>query len=132
MKNVLILTVAFGVLGLSACQQENGAGNGAGEASADISQTRPAGSGDGANDAAPVEQPAGEVHTGSGDITEIDGDRVTISHGPVESIGWPAMTMTFHGSSRMLQGLNIGDPVGFQFQQAGEQFVLTSIGRAQQ
>ena len=128
MKSVLILTAAFAALGLTACQQENDAGSGAGDTSADISQTSPAG----ANDVTQGEQPTGEVHTGSGDITEIEGDRVTISHGPVESIDWPAMTMAFQAeSSGMLEGLNIGDPVEFQFQQASENFVLTSIGRAQ-
>lgn len=29
------------------------------------------------------------------DITEIDGNRVTISRGPVETVDWPAMSMTF-------------------------------------
>ena len=78
-------------------------------------------------------QATGEVHSGAGDITEVSGDRVTLSHGPVESIGWPAMTMTFRaGSPEMVQGLNVGDPVSFQFRQAGEEYVLTSIDRVQQ
>ena len=29
------------------------------------------------------------------DITEIDGNRVTISHGPAETVDWPAISMTF-------------------------------------
>ena len=75
----------------------------------------------------------GQVHSGNGDITELSSDSVTISHGPVESIGWPAMTMTFRAQSgQMLQGLNVGDPVDFQFQKAGEQYQLTSIKKAQQ
>lgn len=87
----------------------------------------------GTNGAAQTAQPSGEVHSGNGDITELSNDSVTISHGPVESIGWPAMTMTFRAPSPdIVQGLNIGDPVGFQFQKAGEQYVLTSITRAQQ
>ncbi|MDQ3483387.1 MAG: copper-binding protein [Pseudomonadota bacterium] len=78
-------------------------------------------------------QPVGEAHSARGDITEISGDRVTISHGPVQSIGWPAMTMRFEAPSpEMLQGLNVGDPVDFQFQKAGEQYALTSITKAQQ
>lgn len=78
-------------------------------------------------------QPSGEAHSANGDITKISGDGVTVSHGPVESIGWPAMTMTFQATSPdMLQGLNVGDPVDFQFRQAGEQYLLTSIKKAQQ
>ena len=85
------------------------------------------------NTSSAATEPAGEVHSANGDITEISGDRVTISHGPVEGLGWPAMTMAFEAPSpEMLQGLNIGDPVDFQFQKAGEQYVLTSITKAQQ
>ncbi len=83
--------------------------------------------------AAATSQPAGKVHSANGDITEISADSVTVSHGPVESIGWPAMTMAFQASSQeMLQGLNVGDPVDFQFQEAGGQYLLTSIKKAQQ
>ena len=75
----------------------------------------------------------GETHTGSGDVTEVSGERVTISHGPVESIGWPAMTMTFQPQSPdLVQGVNVGDPVNFQFQKVGEGYVLTSLSKAQQ
>ena len=79
--------------------------------------------------------PAGaeDIHAAAGDVTKVAGDQVTISHGPVESIGWPAMTMAFQAPSpEMLQGLNVGDPVDFQFRQAGEQYHLTSIKKAQQ
>ena len=86
-----------------------------------------------ANSGATTAQPNSQVHLGNGDITEISDGRVTISHGPVESIGWPAMTMPFQApSAEMLQGLNVGDPVDFQFQKAGEQYQLTSIKKAQQ
>lgn len=87
----------------------------------------------GPNAGAARAQPSGQVHSGNGDITELSSDSVTISHGPVESVGWPAMTMTFLAPSPdMVKGLNVGDPVNFQFQQAGDQYVLTSITRAQQ
>lgn len=86
-----------------------------------------------ASSGAATAQPSGEVHSASGDITEISGDSVSVSHGPIKSIGWPAMTMTFQASSpEMLRGLNVGDPVDFQFQKAGEQYVLKSIKKAQQ
>lgn len=128
MKNAPMFALVFSTLAFASCQQENDAATGAGEISADTSQ----GSTDSTDDGSQAAQATGEVHAGSGDITEIDGDRVTISHGPVESIEWPAMTMTFQAeSSRMLQGLNVGDPVDFQFRQTGEDFVLTSITRAE-
>lgn len=76
---------------------------------------------------------AGDVYSAAGEVTKVSGDDVTISHGPVEGIGWPAMTMTFRAGSReVLQGLNAGDRVDFQFRQAGDQSLLTSIEKARQ
>ena len=78
--------------------------------------------------------PAGAegIHAAAGDVTKVSDNQVTISHGPVESLGWPAMTMAFQAPSpEMLQGLNAGDPVDFQFSQAGGQYRLTSIKKAQ-
>lgn len=89
------------------------------------------------NTAAPAAQPIapeaqGQEYSATGDVTEISGDRVTISHGPVEEIGWPAMTMEFRASSpEMVQGISVGDPVTFEFRKADGEYVLTSISRAQ-
>jgi Cu(I)/Ag(I) efflux system membrane fusion protein len=114
--------VAAGAASLAACGDGNEAAVGDQARTGQVDQ-----------DAGAAGEQSGEVHSASGDITEVAGDGVTISHGPVESIAWPAMTMTFQaGSPEMLQGLNVGDPVDFQFQQAGEQNVLTSISKAQQ
>lgn len=75
---------------------------------------------------------AADVYSAAGDVTKVSGDQVTISHGPVEGLGWPAMTMAFQAPSpQLLQGLTVGDPVDFQFRQAGEQYQLTSIKKAQ-
>ncbi len=80
---------------------------------------------------APAAQAGEQVFSGRGDVTEISGDRVTISHGPIEGIGWPAMTMTFKaGSPQMTQGINVGDPVAFEFRQSGSQYTLTSLSKA--
>ncbi|HEV2121580.1 MAG TPA: copper-binding protein [Chloroflexota bacterium] len=73
----------------------------------------------------------GQSYTGKGDVTEVSGDQVTISHGPIEGIGWPAMTMPFRaGSSDMLKDVNPGDPVSFSFQQSGNEYVLTSLEKS--
>ena len=43
---------------------------------------------------------------------------MTISHQPVPSIGWPAMTMNFHLSGLGLaRGIKAGDQVRFAFDQ---------------
>lgn len=73
---------------------------------------------------------AGEVHSASGKVTAISGDQVTIAHGPVEGIGWPAMTMSFRaGSPEMIKGVSVGDRVSFAFRQDGGAYLLTSISK---
>ena len=78
----------------------------------------------------PAASQAGSVYSGTGEVTAVAGDRVTISHGPIEGIGWPAMTMTFQaGSPEMVQGLNIGDQVSFAFRPDGSAYTLTSLSK---
>ena len=80
-------------------------------------------------EAGPAAQ-AGEVHSASGEVTAIVGDQVTIAHGPVEGIGWPAMTMSFRaGSPEMVRGVSVGDRVSFAFRQDGVAYVLTSLSK---
>lgn len=76
-------------------------------------------------------QTADDVFRGEGDVTAVSGQQVTISHGPVEALGWPAMTMGFKAAApKLLQGINVGDPVSFQFRQEQGSAVLTSISKA--
>jgi Cu/Ag efflux protein CusF len=71
------------------------------------------------------------VYSAAGSVTAIAADRVTISHGPVEGLGWPAMTMTFRaGAPAMLQDISVGDRVAFQFRQNGTDYPLTAINKA--
>ena len=73
---------------------------------------------------------AGNVHPASGEVTAIAGDEISISHGPVESLGWPAMTMTFRaGSPEMVGQLNVGDRVSFSFRRDDGGYMLTSLSK---
>ena len=75
-----------------------------------------------------VEPQTGEAYTATGTVTAIAGNQVTISHGPVEGLGWPAMTMTFRaGSPEMVQGVGVGDRVDFAFRQDGSVYTLTFL-----
>ena len=81
-------------------------------------------------EATPAAPQAGESYSAAGEVTAIAGDQVTIAHGPVEGIGWPAMTMTFRaGSPEMVQGVSVGDRVSFAFRQDGGAYILTSISK---
>ena len=82
------------------------------------------------SDAAPTAAQDGAVYSAAGEVTAVAGDRVTISHGPIEGIGWPAMTMAFRAQSpAMAQGVKVGDRVSFAFKQDGGAFVLTSLSK---
>ncbi len=53
-----------------------------------------------------------------GRVESVAPGAITLSHQPVPSIGWPAMTMTFHVSDpRLTRGLKPGDQVRFGFDQ---------------
>ena len=79
---------------------------------------------------APAKTEAGDqVYSGTGTITAVAGDRVSISHGPIQGIGWPAMTMTF-GSGGKADGFRAGDRVGFSFRRSGQDYVLTALSHA--
>ncbi len=77
--------------------------------------------------------PDAQAYSASGDVTAVSEAGVTISHGPVPDIGWPAMTMTFKTPSpEMAGGINVGDQVNFEFRQAGADAVLTAINKTGQ
>ena len=86
----------------------------------------------GATAGQPTDEAGGQVYSAAGDVTQVSGDRVTIAHGPVEGIGWPAMTMAFRAPSpEMVQGISVGDPVSFRFREAGGgEYELTSLAKA--
>ena len=81
-------------------------------------------------DAGPAAPQASETYSATGEVTAIAGDQVTIAHGPVEGIGWPAMTMAFRAESpEMARGVSVGDRVSFAFRQDGGAYALTSISK---
>ena len=53
----------------------------------------------------------------SGRIEQVTRNSLTLSHGPVPAIGWPAMTMAFRADPMLLRGLKVGDQVSFAFDQ---------------
>ena len=63
------------------------------------------------------EAPAKPVaHQGEGRIDAIDKDGVTLSHGPVPTIGWGSMTMVFRPpASGLPRDVAVGDKVQFDF-----------------
>lgn len=69
-------------------------------------------------------------HTAKGRVTKIDADAgvVTLSHEPVKSLDWPAMTMGFKlTDKKLLDKLAVGKTVDFTFVQTDKGYVITSV-----
>lgn len=75
----------------------------------------------------PTSNAVAEVYSAAGTVKSIAGNKVTIAHGPIEGIGWPAMTMSFTAPPGMADGVQQGAQVGFSFRQDGGSYVLTSL-----
>lgn len=74
---------------------------------------------------------AGVGHKGQGTVDSVDDKAGTVSlnHGPIASLKWPAMTMEFKvANPSLLKDLKPGAPVSFEFveRQPGE-WVITSL-----
>ena len=73
---------------------------------------------------------AGKVHKASGKVAKVDRAKgsVTIAHGPVASMNWPSMTMSFKVKDKaMLDKIKTGDQVDFGFIESGRDHTITEI-----
>jgi RND family efflux transporter MFP subunit len=74
----------------------------------------------------------GHKASGSVDAVDLKAGTLSLNHGPVPSLKWPAMTMEFKAANAgLLRGLKAGQSVRFEFveRQPGE-YVVTSIAAA--
>jgi Cu(I)/Ag(I) efflux system membrane fusion protein len=71
------------------------------------------------------------LHRAEGRLERIGHHDLTISHGPVASLQWGAMTMDFNAPKDGLPpGLKAGDPITFEFVQSPQgTFDVTKIER---
>jgi len=72
----------------------------------------------------------GKAHKGAGTVKKVDpaGGKVTIAHGPIPTMKWPAMSMTFTVKDKALLGKFSQDKkVEFEFVEQGSNYVITSV-----
>ena len=70
-----------------------------------------------------------QSHKGVGTVKKVDpaAGKVTIAHGPIPTMNWPAMSMTFTVKDKALLGkLAPEKKVEFEFVQQGSDYVITS------
>jgi Cu(I)/Ag(I) efflux system protein CusF len=70
------------------------------------------------------------VHQATGVVKSVDAGKgkVTIAHGPVKTLNWPAMTMTFSVKDKgLLDKLSVGKRVQVEFEKQGNAYIITSV-----
>lgn len=78
----------------------------------------------------PVAGAKQQTHTASGTVKKADvkAGKVTVEHGPVASLNWPAMTMAFKVKDKALwKRLEEGKKVDLEFAQQGTDYVVTGV-----
>ncbi len=71
-----------------------------------------------------------QSHKGVGTVKKVDpaAGKVTIAHGPIPTMKWPAMSMTFTvKDKRMLGKFSQDKKVEFEFVEQGSNYVITSV-----
>ncbi len=78
----------------------------------------------------PAQRPSQGAYQASGRIQRITAASITINHGPVPALKWPAMAMAFRiESAALVRGFKAGDQVRFGFDQRPSGPALRSIAR---
>jgi Cu(I)/Ag(I) efflux system membrane fusion protein len=77
--------------------------------------------------------PANATHRAEGRVESIEPDGITISHGPVATLQWPAMTMGFAKSApSAFADIKPGDRIRFEFREGGPSgYELLAVQRLQ-
>jgi Cu(I)/Ag(I) efflux system membrane fusion protein len=70
------------------------------------------------------------IHEGRGKVESVDARSITISHGPIATLNWPAMTMGFgKPTARSFAAVKAGDMVRFRFKKTDAGFELVTVDR---
>ncbi|MFT4956328.1 MULTISPECIES: copper-binding protein [Brevundimonas] len=105
MKYSLILATGM-ALGLAACNQPQET----------LASTEEPATGEADVATIPMTADAGaQTGTGTGVVTAIDPDAgtITVDHGPIPGVGWPAMTMRFTASPAVAESAETGERIAF-------------------
>ena len=78
---------------------------------------------------APIGAQATKKGRGTGTVTAIDaaGGKITLDHGPIPELGWPAMKMAFKATPAVTGSTAVGDKVEFDVRLTGMESEVTAI-----
>lgn len=80
-------------------------------------------------DGSPDAVPAIAQAEGTVDAVDAAAGTITITHGPVDALGWPAMTMPFGATPEQAASVKAGDRIEFEFD--SRTYALTRISPGQ-
>ncbi len=79
---------------------------------------------------APASAAAPASYSAQGTVDRVDADSMTLTHGAIAGLQWPAMTMPFDKPSpKAFADVKAGDRVHFEFIQKGDGYELVSVHR---
>jgi len=81
--------------------------------------------------ASPTAKPMSQTHHGEGKVESIGKDEITLSHGPIPTLQWGAMTMGFKlPSGDLAKSFAVGDRVTFDIRRTSDgHFEIASISK---
>lgn len=69
--------------------------------------------------------------TGTVQAVDAAAGKITIAHGPVDALHWPAMTMGFKATPEQVSSVQAGQKVQFEFESTGMDATITQITQAE-
>ena len=74
-------------------------------------------------------RPAAQTASATGTVRKINTDKgtLTIAHGPVPALQWPAMVMPFAASAEQIAQVSEGDEIRFDFIAEGVRYRITTL-----
>ena len=73
--------------------------------------------------------PDARMAKGTGTVTAVGANSVTIDHAPIPEVNWPAMTMAFKASPDLARQVKVGDKVAFDLKLQNGAGEITAIRR---
>jgi Cu(I)/Ag(I) efflux system membrane fusion protein len=73
-------------------------------------------------------QPSSPSHQGTGRVEQVTSEAITLSHGPIATLQWPAMTMDFKKPKPdSFKEIKVGQTVQFSFVESEDGYELKSV-----
>lgn len=125
------LSFALAVLFLAGCSQAPSANDMAKDSAADMDMpaTEHAKMTEQTPPATAEAGPSAKTASATGTVESVDTatGKITIAHGPVPALDWPAMTMAFKATPEQIASVKAGQKVQFEFESKGMEGSLIRI-----